>query len=244
MLQTAQIETKTVEVKQSVLSPSNELDKDIIAQINAGDKNAYGRIMRRYNQRMFRIARSIVTDDSAAMDIVQEAHIKAYTKLNEFRGSTAFFSWLASITRNEAFMYLRKYKREISMADDVLQFFEDAGSDNKVGIQLRNKDELPDTAIENTQLKKLIIKHIDKLPEDFRIVFVLRAIEQLSVRETAEILDIKEKTVKTRYFRAKRILRNQIQKYLNIVGMQVYEFGDHHCDTIVSNVMDYINQSK
>lgn len=244
MLQTAPIETKTVVVKQIVLPPNNVSDKDIIVRIKAGDNNAYGGIMRRYNQRMFRIARSIVIDDAAAMDIVQEAHIKAYTKLNEFRGSTEFFSWLATITRNEAYMYLRKNKREISMADDVIQFFEQAETDKKEDKQVNNNNNLPDAALENAQLQKLIVKHIDKLPENFRIVFVLRAIEQLSVKETAEILDIKEKTVKTRYFRAKRILRSEIQSYLNVAGMKIYEFGDHHCDTIIYNVMDFIGHSK
>ena len=237
------VKTETVNLQQIVLPPSHVSDKDIIARIIAGDKNAYGGIMRRYNQRMFRIARSIVTDDAAAMDIVQEAHIKAYTKLNEFRDSSKFFSWLATITRNEAFMYLRKHKREISMADDVMQYFEHAETDHNEGIRIDNKNDRPDTALENTQLKKLIVKHIDRLPDDFRIVFVLRGIEQLSVKETAEILDIKEQTVKTRYFRAKRILRGQIQKYLSTVRMQIYEFGDHNCDTIVNNVMNHINQS-
>ena len=244
MLQTAQIKTKPVNIKQLALSSSNVTDKNIIARIKAGDDNAYGDIIKRYNQRMFRIARSIVTDDAAAMDIVQEAHIKAYTKLNEFRGSIQFFSWLATITRNEAFMYLRKYKREVSMTDDVIQLFENAENDHKIDIQQSNNKDLPDTTLENAQLQKLIVKHIDKLPEDFRIVFVLRAVEQLSVKETAEILNIKEKTVKTRYFRAKRILRSQIQSYLNIAGMQIYEFGDHQCDVIFSNVMAFINHSK
>jgi len=244
MLQTAQIKTKTVNINQIVLSSSNVTDKNIIARIKAGDDNAYGDIIRRYNQRMFRIARSIVTDDAAAMDIVQEAHIKAYTKLNEFRGSIQFFSWLATITRNEAFMYLRKYKREVSMTDDIIQLFENAESDHNIDTQQSNNKDLPDTTLENAQLQKLIVKHIDKLPEDFRIVFVLRAVEQLSVKETAEILNIKEKTVKTRYFRAKRILRSQIQSYLNIAGMQIYEFGEYHCDVIFSNVMAFINHSK
>ena len=244
MLQTAQIETKSINIKQIVLPSSIVPDKDIITRIKAGDNNAYGDIIRRYNQRMFRVARSIVTDDATAMDIVQEAHIKAFTKINEFRGSIQFFSWLATITRNEAFMHLRKYKREVSMTDDIIQLFQNAESDHKIDIEHSNNKDLPDTTLENEQLQKLIVKHIDKLPEDFRVVFVLRAVEQLSVKETAEILSIKEKTVKTRYFRAKRILRSQIQSYLNIVGMQIYEFGDHHCDVVFSNVMAFINHSK
>jgi RNA polymerase sigma factor (sigma-70 family) len=236
-------ETKTVNIEQIASPPSNLSDKDIIARVKAGDNDAYGGILRRYNQRMFRIARSIVTDDALAMDIVQEAHIKAYTKLEEFRGSTEFFPWLATITRNEAFMYLRKYKREVTIEDDVLQFFEHAETYGKMNIKIGTKNELPDATLENIQLKNLIVKHIDKLPEDFRIVFVLRAVEQLSVKETAEILTIKEETVKTRYFRAKRILRSHLQKYFDAVGMQIYEFGDDRCDTVTKNVMSFISHS-
>ncbi len=243
MLQTSQIKTKAVSIEQIVLSSRKASDIEIIARIKAGDDNAYGEIIRRYNQSMFRIARSIVTDDATAMDIVQEAHIKAYTKLNDFRGAVQFFPWLATITRNEAYMYLRKYKREVSMTNEVIQLFENAESNHKMELQSGSSRDIPDTTLENTQLQSLIVKHIDKLPEDFRIVFVLRALEQLSVKETAKILNIKEKTVKTRYFRAKRILRSQIQEYLDIAGMKIYEFGDYHCDVVFSNVMAFINKS-
>ena len=90
------------------IPPENVQDEDIISCIKTGDINAYGGIVRRYNQRLFRIARSIVIDDSTAMDIVQEAHIKAYTKLDQYQGQTSFIAWLSRITRNEALMYLRK----------------------------------------------------------------------------------------------------------------------------------------
>lgn len=244
MLQTTQIKTKPVTIDQINFSSSHLADSNIILRIQAGDINAYGDIIKRYNQRMFRIARSIVTNDATAMDIVQEAHIKAYTKLNEFRGPGQFFSWLASITRNEAFIYLRKHKREVSMTDDIIQLFENEENNQKIDSQQNNKQNLPDSSLENAQFQKIINQHIDKLPEDFRIVFVLRAIEQLNVKETAEILSIKEQTVKTRYFRAKRMLRNHIQNTLNIAGMRVYEFGNHHCDIVFSNVMAFINHSK
>ena len=103
---------------------------------------------------------------------------------------------------------------------------------------------LPDSSLENKQLQKLINNHIDKLPADFRTVFVLRAIEQCNVKETAEILGINKITVKTRYFRAKRLLRGQLQTYLDAAGMNLYEVGGIHCDMIVFNVLGRIQQSK
>lgn len=234
---TIQTEPQSQNANDIVVPPVNLSDEDIIERIKSGDVNAYGSIMRRYNQRLFRIARSIVTDDSIAMDIVQEAHIKAYTRLEDFLGKSTFLTWLASITRNEALMHLRKHKREVSMPDDEMEFF-DHSERKESPIK---PDSLPDTSLENKQLQKLINQNIDKLPEDFRTVFVLRAIEHFSVKETAEILDIKEETVKTRYFRAKRLLRGQIQTYLDAAGMKVYEFGGHHCDIIVNNVLGFIH---
>lgn len=240
MLLAVQTELPTVDIK-NIIAPSTQLSDDaIIKSIKAGDANAYGGIMRRYNQRIFRIARSIVLDDAAAMDIVQEAHIKAYTKLGDFQGASSFITWLASITRNEALMYLRKHKREVSMPDNEMEFIDQNIKDN-TSVEY---SDLPDAFLENKQLQKLINQNIDILPENFRTVFILRAIEQFSVRETAEILEIREETVKTRYFRAKRLLRGQIQTYLDAVGMKIYEFGGHHCDIIVSNVMSIIQNSK
>ena len=238
MLQSALQEPQKINVKMIKVPSPMMTDEDIIQQIKAGDVNAYGGIMRRYNQRIFRVARSIVTDDATAMDIVQEAHIKAYTKLDGFHGKSSFITWLASITRNEALMYLRKHKREVSMSNDDMEFM---GQDDQEKILL-TANSLPDLNLENKQLQKLINQNIDTLADDFRIVFVLRAIEQFSVKETAEILDIKEETVKTRYFRAKRLLREQIQTYLDSAGMKVYEFGGHHCNIIVSNVLNHLHK--
>ena len=242
MLLAAQSESPTVNVKAIPVPSAHVSDKDIIVRIKAGDIDAYGSIMRRYNQRVYRIARSIVTDDAAAMDIVQEAHIKAYTKLNDFKGKSSFITWLASIVRNEALMYLRKHKREVTLSigapEDESQFSKIADLMNAEN----NHESLPDAMLENKQLQKLIDQNIDKLREDFRTVFVLRAIERFNVRETAEILGIKEETVKTRFFRAKRLLRGQIQTYLDSAGMKIYEFGGYHCDIIVGNVLGQLHK--
>jgi RNA polymerase sigma-70 factor (ECF subfamily) len=235
MLQKALTEAQAINVKKITVPPPDFSDEDIIKQIKEGDKDAYGKIMRRYNQRLFRIARSFVTDDAVAMDIVQETHIKAYTKLNTFIGPSGFLTWLATIARNEALMYLRKHKREESMTDD------DTHAEARVVSQIPS--ELPDGLMENGQLRHLLDKSIDKLPEKFRTVFVLRAIEHCSVKNSALILGIKEETVKTRYFRAKRLLRTEIMGYLDKVGMNIYEFGGHHCDIIVHYVLKHINTS-
>lgn len=227
--------------------PTNEIDGDqttdlvIVKMILAGDVDQYERIMRRYNQRLYRIARSILLDDSLALDAVQEAHIKAYQKLERFEGDKGFAGWLATIAKNEALMMLRKIKSEKSVFDHTR---EKGGVDNSDGKEMNKQNDRslaasssPQAAAENQQLRKELNKHIDSLPANFRTVFVMRGIEELSTRETAEILNIREATVKTRFYRAKSLLQKEIT---NQYGSEVYGVGGCHCDLIVSNVMKYI----
>jgi RNA polymerase sigma-70 factor (ECF subfamily) len=134
-------------------------------------------------------------------------------------------------------MYLRKNnRREVSFDESDTHEVDLADNSSE------RRADRPDTCLEKRQLQALINQQIDKLPDDFRVVFVLRAIEQFSVRETAQVLDIRKETVKTRYFRARRLLRSQIQACLDEAGLQLYEFGGHQCDNIVHHVMATIRQ--
>ncbi len=208
-------------------------DEQLIEQIKTQGFMAYGSIVRRYNQRMFRVARSIVTDDATAMDIVQEAHIKAYSKIELFQGKGSFAAWIASITRNEALMYIRENKREVTMGEEEQSIVESL-TPSKSAESIQNQ---PDTVFVNSHMQTLINKNLDKLSEKFRSVFVLRAVEQFSTKETAKILNINEITVKTRYFRSKRFLRNEIQNHLGSSDLNIYEFGHKNCDIVLHNVL-------
>ncbi len=224
---------------RSITVPDAQVpDLDLVKKVIDGEVNAYGTIMRRYNQRMFRIARSIVTNDAEAMDVVQEAHIKAYTKIANFRGPKGFFSWLAVITRNEGLMRIRKTRREVLFVDF------NAEADEIANIFHKDDNEAPDSLLENKQLKEFINQNLDNLKEDYRIVFVLRSIEKLTIRETAEILDIKEETVKSRHFRARQLLRSQMEKLFAEANLNAYEFGGEHCDIIIITVLSRILSGK
>ena len=212
-------------------------DEQLIETIRTKGFIAYGSIVRRYNQRMFRVARSIVTDDATAMDIVQEAHIKAYTKIESFQGKGSFAAWIASITRNEALMYIRKNKKEVTMGEEEQSIVESL-TPGKSAESIQNQ---PDSVLVNTHMQNLINKNLDKLAEKFRTVFVLRAVEQFSTKETAKILNINEITVKTRYFRSKRFLRNEIQNHLGSTDLNIYEFGHKNCDLVLHNVLRAIS---
>jgi len=227
---------------RSIIVPDDSVsDISLVNKVISGDVNAYGNIMRRYNQRMFRIARSIVTNDAEAMDVVQEAHIKAFTKISDFRGPSGFFSWLAMITHNEGLMRIRKTKREVLFVD----FNADQNEPKEVtNIFQKDQDETPDSLLENKQLKAFINQNLDNLKEDYRIVFVLRSIENLSIKQTAEILDIKEETVKSRHFRAKKLLKSQMEKLFTKANLNVYEFGGTHCDSIILAVLGIISRKK
>ncbi len=223
---------------QDIKVPATHIsDEDIINTIKAEGFIAYGSIVRRYNQRMFRVARSIITDDATAMDIVQEAHIKAYTKIESFQGKGSFAAWIAQITRNEALTYLRKNKKEVTMGVEEQSIVESL-TPRKSDESIQNQ---PDSVFDNTYMQNLINKNLDKLSEKFRSVFVLRAVEQFSSKETAKILNINEITVKTRYFRSKRFLRNEIQNHLGSKDINIYEFGHKNCDLVLYNVLKAIS---
>ncbi|MDQ7049463.1 MAG: RNA polymerase sigma factor [Enterobacterales bacterium] len=221
-------------------------DKKVVLSILDGNPDDYGYIMKRYNQKMYRVARSIVKQSSQAMDIVQESHLKAFNKLNQLDSDLKILPWLCSITRNQALMYLRKQKLERSMNVIDIHSLDDSNSDtdarsHKEKSSMATQDFNPEENAENQQLKTLIEQTIDTLPEDFRLVFVLRGVEHFSLKETAEILSIEIVTVKTRYFRAKKLLQQKIQHLLSQQNMQVYEIGGIHCDQIIQNVLLQLN---
>ena len=227
-----------IEIQSIPIPAAETTDAEIIDRIKTEGFKAYGELVKRYNQRLFRIARSIITNDATAMDMVQEAHIKAYTQLHSFQGTGSFAAWLAGITRNQALMYLRKHKREVMMTDEDRNKLES----NQIIEMNAQAQSQPDELFQNRQMQTLINKNLDKLSEKFRCVFVLRAVEQFSTKETAQILNINELTVKTRFFRAKRFLRNKIQNYLDTSDLKIYEFGNKKCDTVLFNVLTAISK--
>jgi RNA polymerase sigma-70 factor (ECF subfamily) len=211
-------------------------DEAILARVIGGELDAYEGIMRHHNQRLYRIARSIVTDDAEAMDVVQETFIAAYERLHELKEPAALPAWLSKITRNTALMRLRKSRR--------LTFMDEPDFDNVSSLSTTIKrPEQPDAALANRQLQKLLEKFIDELPDAFRGVFMMRAVEQCSVATTAEILDIEPATVKTRYHRARLLLQKRMLDYSESVGVRVHEFAGHRCDTIVRKVLQELRES-
>lgn len=205
-------------------------DDSVVELVRQGKIEAYEIIMRRYNQRLFRTARSILCDDGAAQDAVQESYIAAYLRLPTYTAGSSFSAWLTRITINEALMIKRKASHRIGQLSD--QLTEDSTLTSGYD---------PMHIHANRELAGLIETAIDALPDQFRTVFVLREVQQLSITETALSLDIPEATVKTRLHRARSIMQTNLNRHIKDVGLHAFEFAGQRCDQIVINVFRRLN---
>ena len=205
-------------------------DAAIIDRVLAGDAALFELIMRRYNRLLFRLARSILREDEEARDAVQAAYVRAYYHLNQFRGPTGFKSWLARIVVNEANARLRRSPMLVTHDEQILTL-PDWNADGPEGAAITG------------DLLEVLQTAIDRLPEEFRSVFMLRGVEQLSIAETAEMLDIKAATVKTRFHRARRLLQESLHRKLDDIARETFRFAGNRCDRIVSGVLGTIRSN-
>ncbi len=210
-------------------------DEAIIGRILQGETDAYEVIMRRYNQRLFRIARSFVPDEEESEDVVQEAYIKAYEQLSRFEFRSRFSTWLIRILINEALAHVRHRRRFTPLAPDLPR---EAGNGHMHEELLLNR-ETPADKLMNAELKEILEKAVDGLPEKYRVVYMMREIEGMSVAETSESLAISETNVKVRCSRAKEMLRETIS---GLYQGEVFEFNLVRCDRIVRHVLERIHQ--
>lgn len=209
-------------------------DRVLVQRILAGDLKWFEVIMRRYNRRLFRIARSILRRESEAEDVVQEAYVRAYLKLSEFRGPGGFAAWLTRITVNEALARRRRADyATASLADEDLEAW---GHEEDAMFRFNPPVRPPEEIAGNEELRRVLEREIDALPDAFRVAFVMREVEQLSVREAAALLDVEPATVKTRVHRAKKLLQLALQKEIGTVTRETYPFAGQRCDRIVDRV--------
>jgi RNA polymerase sigma-70 factor, ECF subfamily len=214
-------------------NPSSLDDDALLRRIRAGDRDAFTDLMRRYNRRLYRVARSVLRDDAEAEDALQDAYLQAYRALPAFRGESALGTWLTRIVVNAALMRRRKTGR----LAEVIELGADVGADVDASPHDRpDEPAQPELAALRAQTRRLIETGIDKLPAAFRTVFVLRAVEELTVEETAATLDIPEATVRTRYFRARAMLREALAREIDFAIEDAFGFDGARCDRIVDAV--------
>lgn len=206
-------------------------DLSVARNIANGNRAAFEDLMRRHNQRLFRLARATLRDATEAEDALQEAYVAAYRGFAQFRGDASIGTWLARLVLNECLGRLRRHRRR----DNIAHIFapDDQESLDRMGT---SNLERPDHAAMREQMRGLLEQKIDELPEDLRIVFVLRCVEEANVEEVAACLGIPEATVRSRQFRARSLLREALARDIDVAERDVFEFGGSRCDRIIAAV--------
>ena len=194
--------------------------------------------MQQNNQRLFRVARAIMPDDSEAEDIVQESYLRAFAALASFRGDSSLLTWLTRITINEARGRLRRRRPTVDL-DEI----ETAQSPGGLLVAFPNGQPMddPEAALARVQIRLMIERAVDTLPEAFRLVFILREVQDCSVQETADLLGIKQETVKTRLYRARRQLRAALDKSLAGAMRDTFPFLGRRCERITAAVLERLD---
>jgi RNA polymerase sigma-70 factor, ECF subfamily len=208
-------------------------DEELVALVRRGQREAFRSIMQRHNRRLYRIARGVVRDDAEAEDVVQEGYVRAYAALTEFRGECALATWLTQIVLNEARGRLRRRRpTEDPLAPDRIP------QDSRVVIfPGTSAVDNPEAAVARTELRRLLERAVDELPDPFRLVFIMRDIDEMSVEEAAAQLDIRPETVRTRLHRARRLLRARLDEKLACVLKDTFPFAGARCARITDAVM-------
>ena len=203
-------------------------DEEVVRRVGRGETALFEILMRRYNQRLFRVVRAILRDDAEAEDVLQQAYVNAYTHLHQFAGEARFATWLTRIATYEAFARLRRSGRakERHMAD---------GEDAMDGFPTLEPD--PERQAFAGELRHALEASLDALPEMYRTVFVLREAEGLSTAEVADCLEVSEDVVKTRLHRARALLREDLFARAGVSARSLFSFQGDRCDRIVAAVL-------
>jgi RNA polymerase sigma-70 factor (ECF subfamily) len=205
-------------------------DEQVISRVLAGDSALYELLMRRYNQRLYRVARAILHDDTEAEDVMQDAYVRAYQHLADFEGRAKFSTWLTRIAVHEALARCRSRSRYQSLDDSeesqggIMQSLASGGRD-------------PEEVAYDGELGDVLERAILTLAEDYRLVFILREVEGMTTEETAESLSLSPENVKVRLHRARAALRKQLYSRVGATTARSFQFHASRCDRVVNNVL-------
>lgn len=208
-------------------------DTEIVKRVLLGEKELFEILLRRNNQSLYRVIRSYLKDDNDAQDAMQEAYLKAYDKLLQFKGNSSFSTWLIKIGINEALLQLRAKKHLGSL------YAKKNNSQLQKILQIPDSTQMnPEKKIIQKEIRNVIEQSIDRLPLKYRTVYVLKEIEGLELREIADCMDLSESNAKVRLHRAKNLLKDAL--YNLSAETDIFEFGESKCDTLVHIVMTKI----
>lgn len=208
-------------------------DQQVIDQVKAGNTALYEIIMRRYNQRLYRVALSILRDPAEAEDVMQDAYVRAYQHLDQFAGHAAFSTWLTRIAVNQALHRLKLRKRDQQMTE-----FEDEEESMKVTEPSLD----PEQRASVMEAGQLLEEAVLELPGQYRSVIMLRDIEELSTAETAAALELTEENVKTRLHRGRAMMRDLLYARVGAQGRAAFPFMGSRCDQVVKGVLAKLHE--
>lgn len=216
-------------------------DAAVARRVAAGDVAAFELLMRRHNRRLYRLARSMLRDAAEAEDALQDAYLAAFQSLGGYRGDASLGTWLSRVVANQCLGRLRRQARR----DNIVPIVSMTGADDEEHEPMPSQDsETPDRALVRSELRAVLERKLDELPEAFRTVFVLRCVEELSVEETARSLNIPEATVRSRHFRARSMLRESLAQDLDLAERDVFSFDGARCDRIVARVLERLQADR
>jgi RNA polymerase sigma-70 factor (ECF subfamily) len=204
-------------------------DEAVVTRVLAGEHALFELIMRRHNQRLFRVARAIVRDDDEAEDAVQQAYIAAYERLAQFAGAARFSTWLTRIAIHTALARLRRARQRAEVTSGREQ--------EEVMRKVPSPSESPEEQLSRRELTALLERAIDELPDLYRVVVMMRQVQQLSTAETAECLEVSEDVVKVRLHRGTAMLRQSMAARMETMAGDTFAFLGERCDRIVAAVM-------
>jgi RNA polymerase sigma-70 factor (ECF subfamily) len=223
----------------SAALPADVPDIALVALAVSGDAFAFERIMRRHNRLLYRTARSIVKSDGETEDVLQEAYLRAWSALSSFRAEAKLSTWLVRIVVNEALGRLRRQGAQV-IALDAAIVSSDLQADERVED---DPDGRPERMAMRAEMRRLMEAHIDALPDAYRTVFMLRAVEELDVEEVAAVLHLPAATVRSRFFRARGLLRESLARNIDLATGDAFSFAGERCDRIVAAVLARLSQT-
>ncbi len=210
-------------------------DEEVVARVLAGETAMFEIVMRRHNQLLYRVARSVLRNDGEAEDVMQDAYVRAYERLDQFAGRAKFSTWLTRIAVHEALARQRRGNRY-----QELDSMSDREGDPMDRLATLAPD--PEQQASNSETRRLLEEAVEKLPDAYRTIFMLRDVEEMSTSDTAHVLDISEENVKVRLHRARALLRKSLYARAGMERKEAFNFHAVRCDRVVRNVFERIQK--
>jgi RNA polymerase sigma-70 factor (ECF subfamily) len=210
-------------------------DEEVVQRVRAGDTALFEVLVRRYNQRLYRVARAIVRNDAEAEDVMQDAYVRAFAHLDQFEARAPFAAWLTRIAVNNALARLRIQQRMQPLAED--------GGEGKITMPADQHSMNPEEQTSNAELGRILEETLLSLPEQYRTVVMLRDVEEMTTAETAEVLGLTEDNVKVRLHRGRAIMRDNICDRVGTTAREAFPFLGARCDRMTALVMRRIAAS-